>query len=142
MEQRVNTRFYCKLSKTPTENYEMSQTACGDEALSRSSASDWFKRSKDGREDLQDDPRSGRPTASRNGREVVTRERRWALGMMADEVNSSEETILQKRRMCAKFVPHRLTDQQKQRRLASHQGYIQTWQDKRSFLHFVFSFLK
>jgi transposase len=44
----------------------MLQTVYGDEALSRSSESEWFKRFKDGREDLQDNPRSGRPSTSRN----------------------------------------------------------------------------
>jgi hypothetical protein len=37
----------------------MLQTVCGDESLRRSSVSEWFKRFKDGREDLQDDSRSG-----------------------------------------------------------------------------------
>jgi hypothetical protein len=49
--------FY--LGKTPTEIYEMLRTVCGDEALRRSSVFEWFKRFKDGRENLQDDPRSG-----------------------------------------------------------------------------------
>jgi hypothetical protein len=36
MEQRVHTKFYFKLGKTPTEIYEMLQTVCGDKGLSRS----------------------------------------------------------------------------------------------------------
>jgi hypothetical protein len=46
--------------------------------------------------------------------------------MMMDELNISKETTRQilhedlgKRKNWAKFVPHRLTDQQKQRRLTS-----------------------
>jgi transposase len=66
MEQRVNTKFCFKLGKTPTEIYEMLQTVCGDKGLSRSGVFEWFKRFTDGREDLPDDPRSGRPSASRN----------------------------------------------------------------------------
>jgi hypothetical protein len=42
--------------KYVTETYEMLQTVDGDEALSRRSVFEWFKRFKDGREDLQDDP--------------------------------------------------------------------------------------
>jgi hypothetical protein len=41
----TNARFCSKLGKTPIETYEMLQTACGDEALSRSRIFDWFKRS-------------------------------------------------------------------------------------------------
>jgi transposase len=56
----------------------MLQTVFGDEALSRSSVFEWFIRFKDRREDLQDDPRSGRPSTPRNAdtianvRELVT----------------------------------------------------------------------
>jgi hypothetical protein len=41
---------------------------------------------------------------------------------------------LRKRKTYAKFVPHRLTDERKQRRLASCQDCIQTCQDNPSFL--------
>jgi hypothetical protein len=44
----------------------MLQSVCGDEAVSRNSAFEWFKRFKDGRENLQDDPRRGCPLSSRN----------------------------------------------------------------------------
>jgi transposase len=66
MEQRVNIKFCVKLGKTPTETYEMLQTVYDNEALSHSSVFEWFKRFKDRRKDLQDDPRSGRPSTSRN----------------------------------------------------------------------------
>jgi hypothetical protein len=51
-----------------------------DEALSHSSVFEWFKRFKDGREDLQDDTRSGYSSTSGNAdtitnvREMVTRD--------------------------------------------------------------------
>jgi hypothetical protein len=96
------------------------QTVCGDEALYGTNLFEWFKPFKVGREDLQYDPRSGRPSASGNADtfanvpEMVTRYRRWALRIMADELNISKETIhqilhedLRKRKMCAKFFPHR-----------------------------------
>jgi transposase len=81
----VHIKFCVKLVKTPTETYEMLHKLCGDEALSRSSVFEWLKLFKDGREDLQDDPRSGRPSTSRNAdtitnvREMVTRDRLLTL---------------------------------------------------------------
>jgi hypothetical protein len=124
IEQRVNIKFCVKLGEMPTESYEMLQTAHGDEALCRSSVFEWFKRFKGGREDLQDDPRSGRPSTSRNADiianicEMVTRDSRFR--MMSNELNINKETIrqilhedLRKRKICAKFVPHSLTDEQK-----------------------------
>jgi hypothetical protein len=58
--------------------------ACGDETLSRGSACEWFKPFNDGRE-VQDNPRSGRASTSRNAdttvtvREMVTRDRRLTI---------------------------------------------------------------
>jgi hypothetical protein len=78
MEQRVNIKLCVKLGKMPTETYEILQAVYGDETLSHRNVFEWFKRFKDGREDLQDDPRSRRPSASRNAdtianvREMVT----------------------------------------------------------------------
>jgi transposase len=39
----------------------------GDESLSHRCVSEWINRLKDGREDLPDNPRSRRPTTTRNG---------------------------------------------------------------------------
>jgi hypothetical protein len=85
MEQRMNTKFCLKLSKSPTEAYGMLQTVCDDEALRCSSVFEWFKRFKDGREDLLDNPKSGSPSTSRNAyttanvREMVTLDPLWDL---------------------------------------------------------------
>jgi hypothetical protein len=43
MEQIENKKLCFKPSKTPTETYEMLQYLCGDEALSSSIVSEWFK---------------------------------------------------------------------------------------------------
>jgi transposase len=106
----------------------MLQTVYNDEALSRNSVFEWFKRFKDERGDLHNDPRSERPSTSRNADtianvlETVTRDRRLTLRMMLDELNINKETIrqilhedLRKRKICAKFVSYSLTDEQKQR---------------------------
>jgi hypothetical protein len=71
MKQRVNIKFCVKLRKTPIETHDMLQTVCGDEVLSHNSVSEWFKPFKDGREDLQDDPRSGCPLSSRKADTIV-----------------------------------------------------------------------
>jgi hypothetical protein len=81
MEQQMSTKFCFKLDKTRIETDEILQNLCGDEALNHRSMFEWFKRFKYGREDLQDDPRSGRPSTSRNAdtianvSEMVTRDR-------------------------------------------------------------------
>jgi hypothetical protein len=47
---------------------------------------------------------------------------------------------LLKRKISAKFVSHRLTEEQKQQRLTSCQDFIQTNQDNASFLDCIFIF--
>jgi transposase len=42
------------------------KNAYGSDSLSRSTTFEWFKRFPEGRESLEDDERSGRPTTSRN----------------------------------------------------------------------------
>jgi hypothetical protein len=114
------------------------QTVCGNEALSRNNEFEKFKPFKIWREDFKDDLKSGRPSTPGNAAtisnvgEMVTRDRRWALRMMTDELNINKETIrqilpedLRKRKTCAKFDPHTLT---------SCQDFIQTCQENPSFL--------
>lgn len=49
---------------------------------------------------------------------------------------------LWKRKICTKFAPHRLMDEQKKHRLTSCQGFIHTRQDNHSFLYCTFLFPK
>jgi hypothetical protein len=65
-ETTSETKCCFKLDKTPRETYKMLQAVCCDEALSHSCVFEQFKQFKDGREDLQDDPRSRRPSTSQN----------------------------------------------------------------------------
>jgi transposase len=48
----------------------MVNAAYGDKAISRSNVFRWYGRFRDGREDSEDDPRSGRPTDFRNDNNV------------------------------------------------------------------------
>jgi hypothetical protein len=57
-------KFCVKLGKTQTEVYEILQNVCGDEALSRSSVFEWYKRFQNESEDIQDDPKSLRPSTT------------------------------------------------------------------------------
>jgi hypothetical protein len=66
MVQWKNNKFCFKLSKMPTENYEMFHIVCGDETLSRSRVFEWFKQFKEVREGLKCDPRKECPSTSRN----------------------------------------------------------------------------
>ena len=66
MEQRFAIKFCFKAGKSETETLQMVNAAYGVQALARSKVFRWYGRFRDGREDIEDDPRSGRPTGCRN----------------------------------------------------------------------------
>jgi hypothetical protein len=77
--------------------------------------------------------------------EMVTWELRLTFARFSEELNNNKETIrqillqdLQKK----KFVPQKLTDEQKQRQLKSCLGFSQTCQDNFTFLDCIFFFLR
>jgi len=70
MEQPLVIKFCFKAGKSATETLEMVNATYGDQALSRLSVFRWYGRFHDGREDTEDDPRSGRPTECRNDNNV------------------------------------------------------------------------
>ncbi|KAG5320371.1 SETMR methyltransferase, partial [Pseudoatta argentina] len=126
MEQRAAIKFCFKLKKTPSETLELLQTAYGNECLSRSKVFEWYARFKAGRESLADDPREGRPSTSTTDaniervRVAVASNPRATVEMLSDELHISEGSVhtiltgkLGKSKICAKFVPHFLTPEQK-----------------------------
>ena len=91
-EQRTNLKFLVRLEETPTEALGLLQQVYGNEAMSRCRVFEWHKRFQEGRENVEDNPRSGRPSTSK-----------------AEELGM--------RKICAKMVPRLLTDEQKERRV-------------------------
>ena len=69
-----------------------------DQALYRSNVFRWYGRFGDGREDMEDDPRSDRPTERRNANNVqkisqlLLQNRHLSLRML-DEVNTGKDTV-------------------------------------------------
>jgi len=134
MELRLAIKFCFKDGKSATETLQMVNAAYGDKALSRSNVFRWY-----GREDIEDDPGSGRPTECSNDNNVknisqlLLQNRHLSLRMLADEVNIGKDTVrnivvedLRKRKICSHFVPHSLTPEQKDRRIAACRDLIAT----------------
>jgi hypothetical protein len=63
--QRINIKFCAKLDKSASETVQMLTEAYGADAMKTSSVSEWHKRFKEGREDVKDDERAGRPKTHR-----------------------------------------------------------------------------
>ena len=138
IEQRINLKFLVGLGKTPTETFNLLQEVYGDATMSRTRIFEWHKRFREGREDVEDDPKSGKPTTSRTNenvqcvREKVRSDRRLTVRMIADELSMNSERVwriitedLGMRKVCAKMVPRLLNDGQKENRVQVCQyGYL------------------
>ena len=54
-----------KLGKSATETYDLLKKVYGDECLSHTQVFEWFKRFKEGREEIRDDQCPGRASTSK-----------------------------------------------------------------------------
>jgi hypothetical protein len=61
-EQRTCIKFCFKLNKTAAGTHRMVKEAFGEQALNETRTFEWFKCFKDGRESVEDDKHSGRPS--------------------------------------------------------------------------------
>src|SRR5215469_15572698 len=92
-EQRVAIKFCFKAGKSAVETIELINKAYGSAAMCRANVYRWYARFQDGREDVKDDARSGRPSTARSDENVesvshlLTEDRRTTLQMIADRLN-------------------------------------------------------
>jgi len=130
IEQRYAIKFCVKLNKSATETFASLAEAYGDATLSCTMSFEWHKAFKDGRENVEDDPRSGRPILSTNDqnvevvRAVMAKDRRLSVRMTAEETGLDKNAIhriltdhLYMRKICAKLVPKNLSVEHKANRL-------------------------
>jgi len=128
-EQRTCIKFCFKIGKTETETYQLLQPANGEDAMGRTQVFDWFCRFKEGRTSVESDPRSERPSTSRNEQmiakvgTIVRNNRRLTVREIADEcgisVGSCDAILnedLHMKRVRAKFALRLLTDDQCEQR--------------------------
>lgn len=129
IEQRYAIKFCAKLNKSLEETNKMIREAYGDSALSYSQVSRWLKAFKEGREEVHDEQRSGRPSTSKTDnnvarvRQLLDSDRRLSIRMVANELNLSSTVVfrivtedLAMRKVCAKLVPKVLSDDEKTNR--------------------------
>ncbi|GFT46665.1 protein GVQW3 [Trichonephila clavipes] len=149
-DQRICIKFCFTLGTTFTETYEMMKTAFGDEAMIRARVFEWFRRFKESRQSVNSDPRSGRPSTSRNDHKiaqvkaVVHSDRRLTVQKIAQEchisVGSCDEILrknLNMRRVSEKFVSRLLTEDQQFQRLATSSDLFQSASDDPEFMKLI-----
>jgi hypothetical protein len=120
----------------------MLQEAFGDNAMSQSKTSLWYKRFKDGRASADNDERSGRPSTSTTPesiakvREAILTDRRRTNHDVCEIIGLSYGTVqriladsLNMSGISAKFVPRLLSDDQKAHRVSICSELEQTTDD-------------
>ena len=138
IKRRINLKFHARLEKTPTEALKLLQEVYGDNTMSRTRLFEWHRRFKEGREEMEDDHRSGRPSTSKTDenvervRQKVPSDRRLTVRMIADELGMNSEMVwriitqdLGMRKICAKMVPRLLNEGQKELRVQVCQDILE-----------------
>lgn len=131
VEQRSAIKF-CALNGIPKlKTIQMLEQAYGNEALKKTAVYKWYKRFKDGRNDIEDDARTGRPVTKTSSdvadvKELLDKDRRITIREIVDRTSCSYGTVfniihdtLNMRRVCARWIPKLLTDDQKRLRVDS-----------------------
>jgi hypothetical protein len=136
-EQVVTIKFCFKAGLSATETLVLVQKAYGNEALNRSNIFRWFFQFQDRRELVEDDERGGYPELTLTAvniaaiADLVKNYYQITSRMIAESLNISKTVVLcilkedlGKRKLCAHFVPHSLTPEQREDQVTSCQDII------------------
>lgn len=129
-EQRAYIKIETLRGKNPTEIHSALSDVCGELTVDRSTVSRWSNRFRGGRVSINDDPRPGRPKTSTDERSVkrvadaLEQDRRATCEELSEVTGIPPTSVyriltndLKKRKISARWVPHNLTGEQKQKRL-------------------------
>ena len=111
---------------------------------------EWFKHFRDRKEGVKDEPYLGQPSASRipdnieEVQQMIVDNRRLSLGMIAEELKISKGRVstivhkhLGKQKICAWFVLHMLTNDQKQTQIETSGDFIDMCDQNLQFLETI-----
>ena len=121
--------------------------AYGESTLNKKNVYKWYKLFQEGRENVEDEPRPGRPSTSTTDKnvgavkEIVLKNRRITIREVAEDVGISVGSchdifsdVLGMRRVSAKFVPKLLNFDQKNRRMTIAQEILNGVNEDPDFL--------
>ncbi|UYV80072.1 hypothetical protein LAZ67_18001593 [Cordylochernes scorpioides] len=130
MDQRTCIKFCVKNEIKCADAFRMLTVAYGEATLDRSNVYRWYKMFSEGRDDVNDEERAGRPSTSTTDEKInevekmILANRRITVREVAEDLNISISSChsifmndLGMRRVAAKFVPKLLNCDQKQHRM-------------------------
>ena len=100
IEQRYTIKF-CVKHKSATETFASLTKAYWDATLLRTMVFKWHKAFKKGQENVEDDPRSGRPVSSTNDQNVevvqavMAKDCRLSIRMIAEETGLDKCAVIE-----------------------------------------------
>ena len=135
--------FFLWKEGTPTGDIvQRLRNVFGDNAIGRTAVFKWVQRFQTGRQSLEDDPRSGRPTTSggtdnvkvieevvSGDRCLTVREIACVTGISKSQVHRIITNELQMRKLTARWVPRLLSDVHKENRVVACQQLQQMVED-------------
>ena len=140
----------CTSRKNSNWSTKVASRSLCDDTMSRTRLFEWHRRFKEGREEVEDNPRSGRPSTSRTDKNVervrqkLRSDRRPTVRMIADELGMNSERVwriitedLGMRKICAKMVPRLLNETQKERRVQVCQDVLEQLETEPNLLKIV-----
>jgi hypothetical protein len=129
-DQRLYIKIETLHGKNPTKIYSALCEVCGEQTMDRSTVSSWATRFCEGRVTINDDQKPGRLKTSTDEQSVklvadflaqdhraTCEEISQATGISPTSVFRILTNYLQKRKICARWVSHCLTAEEKQKRL-------------------------
>ena len=129
LEEWYAIKLCFKLGKNAMEMYGMLQTAFGASCMNRASVFEWHKRFKEGKESVRDDERCGRskevntPELIGQIKNFMDKNCRVSIETISAQFDVSVGTVhtiirdeLKMQKICMKFVPRVLWEDQKERR--------------------------
>ena len=136
-ERRVAIKCCFKAGLSGTETLVLVQKAYGNGALIWSKVFRWYSRFRDGRELVDDDERGGCPKLTQIEENIaavadLVKNDHWITSrMIVESLNIPKTVVLRilkedlgKRKLCARFVPHSLTPEQREDWVTSRQDII------------------
>ena len=127
LEERYAIKFCFNLGKNATETIGITQTTFGASCMNWVSVSEWHKRFKEGRESVRDDKRCGRskevgtPELIGQIKNFMDKDHCVSIEAISTQFDISVGTVytiiheeLKMQKICAKFVPRVLREDQKE----------------------------
>lgn len=144
---RAMMYLHYRQGKLATESYEILHKVFPDQCPSKATVCNWFSEFKRGKTTLEDDPRPGRPVTAvtqenvdavekildRDSR-ITIREIALVVGIPSGSVFTILHEKLGVRKCCARWVPHMLTDEQKEARVIWCQTMLKKFEEGHSRL--------